>query len=126
MIWPRHWSVILAYLGMPTVQVRPLTVGYLLPAEVGLVNRLLAHVAVAMPTVSLVRSSEYVAGYPLSGPFFRYVSLATLPTTVPGTTIAEARSIQRNTFSSPVYQDCSRPSFARHALFLVSISSVHF
>jgi DNA helicase IV len=59
---PGSWPDTLAHLGQPTATIRPLTVGYRVPAEVvELANRLLPHVAVDVPPSSSVRGGDRAA-----------------------------------------------------------------
>ena len=56
---PGDWAITLEHLGAPETDVRPLTAGYRVPAEViAVANRLLPHIAVGVPAGSSVRSGH--------------------------------------------------------------------
>lgn len=58
------WPLALAHLGHPAAEIRPLTIGYRVPAEVlGVANRLLPHIAADVPPASSVRSGEQALSY---------------------------------------------------------------
>jgi DNA helicase IV len=53
------WQLALEHLGHPDAQLRPLTTGYRVPAEVlGIANRLLPHIAPTLAPATSMRSSE--------------------------------------------------------------------
>ncbi|MCW2496833.1 AAA family ATPase [Jatrophihabitans sp.] len=61
---PGDWAITLEHLGAPGTEVRPLTAGYRVPAEViEVANRLLPHVAVGVPAGSSIRSGEDALRY---------------------------------------------------------------
>jgi DNA helicase IV len=66
---PGSWAVTLEHLGAPQTDVRPLTAGYRVPAEViEVANRLLPHIAVGVPNGSSVRSGPDALHFaPVSG-----------------------------------------------------------
>jgi DNA helicase IV len=56
---PGDWAVTLEHLGAPQTDVRPLTAGYRVPAEViDVANRLLPHIAVGVPEGTSVRVGQ--------------------------------------------------------------------
>jgi DNA helicase IV len=58
------WPLALAHLGHPGAQIRPLTIGYRVPAEVlEVANRLLPHIAADVPPASSVRTGEQALSY---------------------------------------------------------------
>ncbi|MEO6884802.1 MAG: AAA family ATPase [Jatrophihabitantaceae bacterium] len=55
---PGDWAITLRHLGRDGTEVRPLTAGYRVPAEVlDVANRLLPHIAVGVPPATSIRSS---------------------------------------------------------------------
>lgn len=58
------WPLALAHLGHPAAQIRPLTIGYRVPAEVlAVANRLLPHIAADVAPASSVRTGEQALSY---------------------------------------------------------------
>ncbi|MEO7261204.1 MAG: AAA family ATPase [Jatrophihabitantaceae bacterium] len=58
------WLSALTHLGHPTAPIRPLTIGYRVPAEVlEVANRLLPHIAADVPPASSIRSGEQTLSY---------------------------------------------------------------
>ncbi|MEO6500585.1 MAG: AAA family ATPase [Jatrophihabitantaceae bacterium] len=58
------WELALTHLGRPAAQIRPLTIGYRVPAEVlQVANRLLPHIAADVPPASSIRTGEQALSY---------------------------------------------------------------
>jgi DNA helicase IV len=58
------WPAALAHLGHPAAQIKPLTIGYRVPAEVlQVANRLLPHIAADVPPASSIRAGDQALSY---------------------------------------------------------------